>query len=312
VDQLKSPTPGLIAQLSGFLTTKRYGYATVYIDHASRLGFVYLQKGTTADETFKGKIAFEQYAKDRGATIQAYHADNGIFRAHKWVEACKNKGQSLTFAGVNAHHQNGMAERRIMTLQEHARTMLIHANQRWPKCITAKLWPYPLRMANDVLNETPNMLDKQRITSQQIYSKTMVQTNLKHWKPFGCPVYVHNSRLQGSGGIFHKWKHRSKVGIYLGRSQQHARGVALVLIQNDTVKEHIKNGLIVILGFHRVFHVAQVLFFFHLFFFLPAHFKVSCQGLVRADQDIQACVLDLVKGPVTPGWVYVVGQDMKL
>jgi hypothetical protein len=36
VDQLKSPTPGLIAQLSGFLTTKRYGYATVYIDHASR------------------------------------------------------------------------------------------------------------------------------------------------------------------------------------------------------------------------------------------------------------------------------------
>jgi hypothetical protein len=53
VDQLKSPTPGLIAQLSGFLTTKRY------IDHASRLGFVYLQKGTTADETLEGKMAFE-------------------------------------------------------------------------------------------------------------------------------------------------------------------------------------------------------------------------------------------------------------
>jgi transposase InsO family protein len=120
VDQLKSPTPGLIAQLSGFLTTKRYGYTTVYIDHASQLGFVYLKKGTTADETLEGKIAFEQYAKDRGVTIQTYHADDGIFRAHKWVEACKNKGQSLTFAGVNTHHQNGMAERRIRTLQEHA------------------------------------------------------------------------------------------------------------------------------------------------------------------------------------------------
>jgi transposase InsO family protein len=170
VDQLKLPTPGLIAQLSGFLTTKRYGYATVYIDHASRLGFVYLQKGTTADETLEGKIALEQYSKDRGVTIQTYyHADNRIFRAHKWVEACKNKGQSLTFAGVNAHHQNGMAERRIRTLQEHARTMLIHANQRWPKCVTANLWPYTLRMANAVLNETPNMLDKQRRTSQQIF-----------------------------------------------------------------------------------------------------------------------------------------------
>ncbi len=128
----------------------------------------------------KGHYGFEQYANDRGVTIQTYHADNGLFRAHKWVEACKNKGQSLTFSGVNAHHQNCMAERRIRTLQEHARTMLIHAHQRWPKCVTANLWPYALRMANDVLNETPNMLDKQRRTSQQIFSKTMIQTNLKH------------------------------------------------------------------------------------------------------------------------------------
>jgi hypothetical protein len=135
---------------------------------------------------------------------------------------------------VNGHTRwtliwTGMAERRIRTLQEHARTMLIHANQRWPKCVTANLWPYVLRMANDVLNENPNMLDKQRRTYQQIFSKTMVQTNLKHWKPFGCPVYVLDNRLQGSGEIFHKWKHRSKVGIYLGRSPQHARSVALVL-----------------------------------------------------------------------------------
>jgi hypothetical protein len=74
-------------------------------------------------------VAFEQYAKARGVSIQAYHADNGIFRAHKWVKACWSKGQSLTFVGVNAHHQNGMAERRIRKLQEHAWTMLIHANQ---------------------------------------------------------------------------------------------------------------------------------------------------------------------------------------
>jgi hypothetical protein len=40
VDQLVSPTPGLIAQMSGFLTMKRYKYATVYVDQASRLSFV--------------------------------------------------------------------------------------------------------------------------------------------------------------------------------------------------------------------------------------------------------------------------------
>jgi hypothetical protein len=86
-----------------------------------------------------------------------------------------------------------------------------------------------MRMANNMLNETPNMLDKQRRTSQQIFGNTNVQPNPKHWKPIGCPVYVLDSRLQGSGGIFHKWKQRSKVGINLGRSPQHARSMALVL-----------------------------------------------------------------------------------
>jgi hypothetical protein len=90
------------------------------------------------------------------------------------------KGQSLTFAGMNAHHQNTMAERYIGMLQEHARTKLIHAKRRWPKCVTANLWPYVLRMANDVLNETPNMLDKQKRTPQQIFANTKALPNPKH------------------------------------------------------------------------------------------------------------------------------------
>ena len=229
VDQLVSPTPGLIAQMAGFLTTKRYKYATIYVDQASRLSFVYLQKTATADETLLGKEAFEQYSKDRGVNIEGYHADNGIFRANKWVTACQLKGQGLSFAGVNAHHQNGIAERRIRTLQELARTMLIHAAKRWPKAVTTNLWPYAIRMANDVLNETPHLQDKTRRTAQQIFSNTAVQTNPKHWKPFGCPVFVLDRRLQAGSSIFHKWKQRAKVGIYLGRSPQHARSVALVL-----------------------------------------------------------------------------------
>jgi hypothetical protein len=78
-----SPTPGLIAQMTGFLTTKRYKYATVYVDQFSRLGYVYLQKEATAEETLQGKEAFERYANDRGVHVQAYLADNGIFTANK-------------------------------------------------------------------------------------------------------------------------------------------------------------------------------------------------------------------------------------
>jgi hypothetical protein len=214
--------------MTGILTIARYRCATVYVDQASKLSFTYLQKTATAEETLLGKAAFEHYAKDRGVTIQAYHADNGIFKANKWVLACRAQGQRLTFAGVNAHHQNGLAERRIRSLQELARAMLIHATKRWPQATTANLWPYALRMANLVFNDTPNLQDPEKRTPQQVFSATTTNINAKDWKPFGCPVYVLNNVLQ-KGQSQHKWKQRSRVGIYLGPSPQHARNVALVL-----------------------------------------------------------------------------------
>ena len=46
--------------------------------------------------------------------------------------------------------------------------------------------------------------------------------------PFGCPVYVLDSKLQNNN-IFHKWKQKSEVGIYIGTSPIHSKNVALVL-----------------------------------------------------------------------------------
>ena len=62
VDQMVSPVPGLIAQVVGFLTKQCYKYATVFVDQASRMGFVYLQKTRSAEETIEAKRAFEKYA----------------------------------------------------------------------------------------------------------------------------------------------------------------------------------------------------------------------------------------------------------
>jgi hypothetical protein len=42
VDQMVSPIPGLIAQITGILTTQRYKYATVFVDQATRMGYVHL------------------------------------------------------------------------------------------------------------------------------------------------------------------------------------------------------------------------------------------------------------------------------
>jgi hypothetical protein len=209
VDQMVSPIPGLVAQITGVLTTRRYNYTTVYVDQATRLGYVHLQKGATAEETLEGKDAFKAYARSHGVTIKTYHADNGIFRAHKWVDCCRMAKQGLTFAGVNSHHENGIADRRIKELQDLARTMLIHANHWWKMSINAHLWPCAVRMASEQINNTPRMQGKERRSPMQEFAKMEVHTNIKHWHPFGSLVFVLESELQKQG-IFGKWKARAK------------------------------------------------------------------------------------------------------
>ena len=59
VDMLISPTPGFVAQMTGLLTKQRYRYATVFVDHYSGYGYLYLQKTQTVDETLEAKTAFE-------------------------------------------------------------------------------------------------------------------------------------------------------------------------------------------------------------------------------------------------------------
>jgi hypothetical protein len=132
--------------------------------------------------------------------------------------------QSLSYAGVDAHHQNGIVEKRIRDLQDLTRSSLIHAIRRWPDAINTSLWPYALRKATRSYNHsTPPNQDR---TIAEIFSGTKVAPNLGHEHPFGCPVYV---RASTPGGKAPKWESRARLGIYLGTSEQHASNVSLVL-----------------------------------------------------------------------------------
>ena len=164
---------------------------------------------------------------DRGVKVKAYHANNGVFRANKWRDTCYKQGQALTFAGVNVHHTNGMAEKCICNLQDLTNTQLIHATHKWAICITVNLWPYALLVVNNILNDTPQPTDSSRHTAKQILSKSVVNIIAKHHMPRGCPCFISDSVLQKNKPF--KWKERAKVGIYLGPSPQHGRNVSLVL-----------------------------------------------------------------------------------
>ena len=227
VDQLISSTPGLIGQMMGFITKKRFTVTTVFVDHFSGLSYVHNQLSTGAAETIEAKKAFERYSKAHGVTVHHYHADNGIFATKAFMDEVQQRGQTITFCAVNAHHQNGRAEKKIRDLQESARTMLAHAKQRWPEAIEANLWPFAIRYANDIANEVP-VLKGGSVSPIELFSQVPVAPKVKHAHTFGAPVYVLDSRLQ-SGKPMEKWMGRSRVGIYLGTSPRHSRKVALIL-----------------------------------------------------------------------------------
>ena len=196
------------------------------MDNYGRLGYVFFHQGTTSEETLRAKQSFEAYAKGHGVKIRQYHTDNGRFTDKAFQTSCEEPYQSLSFCGVNAHFQNGIAEKKIRDLQDTARTMLLHTQRRWPDAINAHLWPYAMRMASVIHNNSP--LNDKKVSPIELFSNSTILPQVKQFHHFGCPTYVLDSALQ-AGNKIRKWKERARVGIYLGSSPQHAKSVALIL-----------------------------------------------------------------------------------
>ena len=118
-----------------------YG-STIYFDHHFGMSYSHMQSSLDTTETLRAKFAFEKWAGTYQVTIERYHADNGRFAEKSFRDSVINSGQLITFCGVGAHHQNGIIERHISLLSNASRTLLLHAQQRWPNAITTILWPF--------------------------------------------------------------------------------------------------------------------------------------------------------------------------
>jgi hypothetical protein len=212
--------------MKGKLTKKRYRCATVFVDHYSRLRFVHLQIDDSLVKTITAKRAFETFAAEHGIKIHHYHCDNGCFSDNAFKQACHEQCQQLTFCGVNAHFQNGIAERSIRDLLESARKRLLHARACWPQAVHFALWPYALHNATLPHNSLPVLEDG--TLRLELFSSIRINCNMKHVHTFGCPVFALQNAL-ASGNQLPRWSPCACLGINLGPSPMHARNVCLVL-----------------------------------------------------------------------------------
>lgn len=227
IDQLQSAQPGLIPQTAGFLTSQRFEGATVFVDHFSHFVYVHLMRNLTLEETLEAKASFERILNTFGHQVRSYRADNGRFADLGFHEAVKNSNQSISFCGVGAHFQNGIAERAIKELTYSARTILLDAKRHWPEAISTMLWPLALKVACERMNNLS--LDDDGNSPASILAGTENQIIVENYHTFGCPVFVLDSSLQSRSIGPPKWNPRANLGIYVGHSPLHAGSVALVL-----------------------------------------------------------------------------------
>ena len=53
VHLLVSPTPSLVASITGIITTKIYNYATIFMDHFHRYSYMHLQQTVSDEDTLE-------------------------------------------------------------------------------------------------------------------------------------------------------------------------------------------------------------------------------------------------------------------
>ena len=226
-DQMISPFGGMIPQIKGRLMKAKYYAATIFVDHFTDYTYVHLMSDTKAENTLEAKNAYEALMFSHGHKVLAYHADNGRYAEEAFKQDAKNKAQIMSYCGVGVHSQNGIAERRIKSLCEDARTMLSHGMHAWPQVVTKSLWPFALKASCRARNKFN--LDEDNCSPEMKLAGVKTPPEIRNEHPLFCPVFTLHKGLQSGLGTIPKWNPRSNAGVYLGHSPEHASNVALVL-----------------------------------------------------------------------------------
>ncbi len=225
-DHYLSPFNGRLYSSFG---REQRGYlcGTIFVDHSSGKVFNFPQLSNSAVDTIRSKRTLKRLACDEGITIKHIHTDNGVFASAAFRADCDSKSQKLSFSGVGAHHQNGVAERNIKTVSQWARASMLHAAFHWHEHANIKLWPQAVDYAVWIFNRLPSV--QHGLSPNELWSRSRnTNHDLRRAHPFGCPVFVLDPALQ-DGNKIPKWDTRARRGMFVGFSSSHSSLVPLVL-----------------------------------------------------------------------------------
>ena len=216
--------------MTGFLGKSKYFHIHFFVDDASDFTFTHHAKSIDVAEALEAKRVYEREIYKYGKEVKYIHAGNGTYACKGCKDAVHDSKQLLTCCGVGAHFQNGKAENRIKIVTHVARTSLINAMHKWPGVVTASLCPFAISAATQTRNkyklDAYGLNAEERLSGIRLDKKELF--NLKDEHVLFCPCFVLNSRIQDNNSM-PKWDERVRVGMHVGKSQQHAGNVSLLL-----------------------------------------------------------------------------------
>ena len=205
-----------------------YTGGAIYVDMATNLVHVEFQHHLNTHETLAATVEFEQMCLDAGVIPQEYLSDNGsAFTSKKYMAHLRQFSQISRFAGMGAHHHNGVAEWAIQTIMSIAWTMMLHAAIHWPEMADPSLWPMAVQHAMFLHNHVPS--PSTGLCPHYLFFKTRwSQTKFLDLHVWGCPVYVLDKTLS-DGKKLPRWMPRSHCEVFMGLSPKHSSTIPLVL-----------------------------------------------------------------------------------
>ena len=194
VDQIVSAQPGLIPQISVFLTNQRLWGAITFVDHSSYYVYVHLMQDLSLAETLLVKEATEKEMAQVVRSSKHYHANNGTFSSNGFVDSINSKSQKLTFCEVGVHHQNDIIGNKNRVLTKGAQKLLLHGIRMWPQMIDDMFWPFSMKCLAKRLNSL--QVDILGMTPEYILHGVEVQyIPVKSYHTPFCTTYVLIARL---------------------------------------------------------------------------------------------------------------------
>ncbi len=126
-DQLESSTPGHIPTFKGSPTTTSFCAGTYSLTMLVNISFSLLIYPWLLMKLPMLSFVLNNIPPSFTAPSVPITLTMGVFCSKLFWHSCSLQHQGICYNGVNAHHQNRIAERYIHTITEQVRTMLIHA-----------------------------------------------------------------------------------------------------------------------------------------------------------------------------------------